>query len=141
MTAPVFADLSLLVNPNSVVLVGASDRKDSIGGRALSNLVDESDYQGTLYLTNPTKDDINGRRCYRSVLDLPEAPDVAVVAVPASAVMQVLEQCAEKGIRFVILFTSGFGETGDEGKRLEAQMKENRPTQRHAHLWSKLSGP
>jgi acyl-CoA synthetase (NDP forming) len=124
MTAPVFADLSLLVNPNSVVLVGASDRKDSIGGRALSNLVDESDYKGTLYLTNPSKDDINGRLCYRSVLDLPEAPDVAVVAVPASAVMQVLEQCAEKGIRFVILFTSGFGETGDEGKRLEAQMKE-----------------
>jgi acyl-CoA synthetase (NDP forming) len=124
MTAPVFADLSLLVNPRSVVLVGASDRKDSIGGRALSNLVDESDYHGTLYLTNPTKDEINGRRCYRSVLELPEAPDVAVVAVPAPAVMQVLEQCAEKGVRFVILFTSGFGETGDEGKRLEAQMKE-----------------
>lgn len=124
MTAPMFADLALLVNPNSVVLVGASDRKDSIGGRALSNLVDESDYHGTLYLTNPTKDEINGRRCYRSVVDLPEAPDVAVVAVPASAVMQVLEQCAEKGIRFVILFTSGFGETGEEGKQLEAKMKE-----------------
>lgn len=124
MTAAQFADLSRLVDPKSVVLVGASDRKESIGGRAFSNLVDESDFQGVLYLVNPTKAEINGRKCYPSVSALPETPDVAVVGVPAAAVLPVLEECAEKGVRFVILFSSGFGEVGEEGKQAEAKMKE-----------------
>lgn len=124
MTAPTFADLSRLVDPESIVLVGASDRKESIGGRALANLLEVSKYQGKLFLTNPGKDEINGIACYRSVADLPEAPEVAIVAVPAPAVMEVLEQCADKGVRFVVLFTSGFGETGEQGKQLEARMRE-----------------
>jgi acyl-CoA synthetase (NDP forming) len=123
MTNPMFTDLSLLLNPNSVVLVGASNRIDSIGGRALANLVDESDFHGELFLVNPTTKEINGRTCFPSVTALPSVPDLAVIAVPAGAVMAVLEECADKGVRFVILFTAGFGEVGAEGKLLEAQMK------------------
>lgn len=124
MAQPQFADLSSLVNPQSVVLIGASDRRDSIGGRTLENLVEVSDFHGSLFLVHPTKPEIRGLRCYQNVSDLPEAPDVAILAIPAAAVMQVLEECASKGVRFVILFTSGFGETGNEGKLLEQRMRE-----------------
>ena len=118
-----FPDLSPLVNPASVALVGASDRRESIGGRALVNLVEESDFHGELYLVNPGKAEIAGRRCWPSVAALPAAPDLAVIAVPAQAVLPVLRECADKGVRFVIVLTSGFGETGAAGKAIEAEMK------------------
>jgi len=118
-----FPDLGPLVNPASVVLVGASERRESIGGRAFVNLVEESDFRGELYLVNPARARIGGYSCWPSVAALPAVPDLAVVAVPAPAVLPVLRECAAKGIRFVILFTSGFGETGDAGREAEAEMK------------------
>ena len=63
-------------------------------------------------------------RAYRNVEELPYAPDVAVVAVPASVTNDVLEACGKKGIKFAIVLTSGFSETGEEGKRLESRMRE-----------------
>ncbi|QIL79793.1 acetate--CoA ligase family protein [Diaphorobacter sp. HDW4A] len=118
-----FSDLHLLFNPRSIALVGASSRSDSVGGRTLDNLLEVSELKGPLYLVNPTKSEIRGVPCYPSVKDLPEAPDVAIVTVPAQSVVQALEECAEKGTRFAIVLTSGFGETGEEGKRVEQLMR------------------
>lgn len=119
-----FSDLHLLFNPRSIALVGASSRSDSVGGRTLENLLDVSSLKGPLYLINPTRSEIRGLPCYASVRDLPEAPDVVIVTVPAKSAITALEESAEKGAKFAIVLTSGFGETGDAGKQLEMQMRD-----------------
>ena len=118
-----FPDLSRLVKPASVVIVGASDRRDSIGGRAFHNLVEESDFDGTLWLVNPGRAEVAGRPCARSVTVLPEAPDLAVIAIPAQGVLPALKDCAARGVAFAIVLSSGFGEMGEAGKAIEAEMR------------------
>lgn len=117
-----YSDLSALVNPASIALVGASDRAGSIGAHTLTNLTEYSNFEGELYLVNPARDSVGGRPCHRSVSALPRVPDVVIVAVPANAVMPVLRECADRGVPFAIVFTSGFGETGDEGRLAELEM-------------------
>ncbi|WP_349605875.1 MULTISPECIES: acetate--CoA ligase family protein [Cupriavidus] len=119
-----FSDLSRLVLPHSIVLVGASEKPDSIGGRTLENLTKYSDFRGDLYLVNPGRAEIHGRPCVASVKDLKEAPDLAILAVRADAVLETLRDCGELGVKFAIVFTSGFGETGEAGRAVEAQMRE-----------------
>ncbi|ABF09475.1 acetate---CoA ligase (ADP-forming) [Cupriavidus metallidurans] len=119
-----YQDLSRLVSPRSIALVGASDRSGSIGARALENLMDHSDFKGDVYLVNATKPEVAGRKAWPDVASLPSVPDTALVAVPAEHVLAVLEQCGEKGVRFAIILTSGFGEAGEEGKAAEQTMKE-----------------
>ncbi|WP_280187823.1 acetate--CoA ligase family protein [Delftia sp. PS-11] len=118
------SDLSRLIHPRFIALVGASDRPQSIGGRTLSNLIDHSTLSGELYLVNPTKTELRGRRCWPSVASLPETPDVAVIAVPAANALSVVQECAARRVPFAIILTSGFGEAGAEGERAEAQLKE-----------------
>lgn len=117
-------DLSRLIRPRSIALVGASDRLHSIGERTLTNLLDHSEFDGDIYLVNPTKAEIRGRRCWPSVASLPATPDVAVIVVPASGVLAVAEECAARGVPFAIVLTSGFGEAGEEGERAQVRLKE-----------------
>ncbi|QQX82795.1 acetate--CoA ligase family protein [Cupriavidus necator] len=119
-----FSDLSRLVEPRSIVLVGASDKPDSIGARTLENLTTYSDFKGDLYLVNPGRAEIQGRPCVASVRDLKAVPDLAILAVRADMVLDTLQACGEFGIKFAIVFTSGFGETGEAGRADEARMRE-----------------
>ena len=109
------ASLTALFNPQSVALIGASDNPNSIGGRTLANLVEHSDYRGRVYLVNARRERIGERPCYPSVEALPDVPEVVVVAVPAEVAVPALERCGELGVRFAVVFTSGFGEGGGEG--------------------------
>jgi acyl-CoA synthetase (NDP forming) len=118
------ADLSRLIDPRSIALVGASDREGSIGERTLTNLLTHSEFAGDVYLVNPTRPEIRGRRCWPSVASLPATPDVAVVAVPASGVLAVIEECVARGVAFAVILSSGFGEAGAEGEREQQRMKE-----------------
>src|SRR5687768_1063927 len=115
--------LHWLFNPRSIAVVGASDRPASIGARTLDNLLNHSTFDGDLWLVSSTRKELHGRPCFPGVRELPGVPDVAMVVVPAAATIEVLEQCAEKGVRFAVVLTSGFGETGEEGLQVEAQMK------------------
>ncbi|WP_082576830.1 acetate--CoA ligase family protein [Acidovorax sp. Root70] len=117
-------DISRLIRPRSIALVGASDRPQSIGERTLTNLLDHSEFDGDIYLVNPTKAEIRGHRCWPSVASLPATPDVAVIVVPASGVLAVAEECAARGVLFAIVLTSGFGEAGEEGERAQVRLKE-----------------
>ncbi|WP_338664667.1 acetate--CoA ligase family protein [Pararoseomonas sp. SCSIO 73927] len=118
-----FSDLSPLFDPRSVVLVGASERAASVGGRTLANIVDHSDFRGTLHLVNATRPEVRGLPCHRRVADLPSAPELAVIAVPAAGVMEALRECAAIGVKVCVILTSGFGETGEEGRAVEAEMR------------------
>lgn len=115
--------LDTLVDPRSVAIIGgASDRPFSLGQRAVANLLDHSDVEGrTIHLINRTSPQIRGIDTVPSVLDLPEAPDVAELVVPAAATLPVLRECAEIGVKYAVVFTSGFGEMGPEGKAAEAR--------------------
>lgn len=118
------ADIARLIRPRSIALVGASEREGSIGERTMTNLVEHSEFDGEIYLVNPTRAEIRGRTCWPSVAALPATPDVAVVAVPASGVLAVIEECVARGVGFAVILSSGFGEAGEEGEREQQRMKE-----------------
>ncbi len=116
-------DLSRLFNPRGIVVVGASEDAKTIGGQPMKFLT-EFGYKGKLFPVNPKRDTINGMKCYASVSDLPEACDVALVAVGAKFVPGVIEECGKKGIPFAVVMSAGFREVGGEGIELERQLEE-----------------
>lgn len=126
MNAQVFnrsaADIGRLVNPRSIAIIGASDRAGSLGSRTVSNLLDHSDFRGETYLINPGRTELRDRPCYANIRDLPAAPDVALLVVPAAQTLTALQDAAERGVSFAMVFTSGFGEMGEEGRAAEAEM-------------------
>ena len=115
-----FSDLTRLVAPRSMVIVGASAREGSQGRRLVDNVLVHSGFNGEVYLVNPGSREILGHPCHPSVADVPASGiDVALVIVSAVHVLPALEQCAAKGIAFAIVMSAGFAETGDEGRHME----------------------
>ena len=117
------ASLRPFFQPRSVAIVGASRNPDSIGSRLLQAAIDAG-FRGTLYPINPKAAFIASLRAYPSVRDLPEAPELAVIAVPREAVMEVVDDCAARGVRAVVIITSGFAEIGAEGRALQRRLLE-----------------
>ncbi len=107
--------LEALLAPRSVALVGASDNPARIGGRPLRYLR-EAGFAGAVYAINPNRKTVQGYPAYPSVTALPEAPDVAILAVPAAATVAALKECVARGTRAAIIFSAGFAETGEEGR-------------------------
>lgn len=112
-----------LLAPRSIALIGASQDPTRIGGRPLEYLKRHG-YRGQVYPINPKYDEIDGWRCYSAVTEVGEPIDLAIVAVGRSMVLDVLNQCAEAGVRAAVVFTAGFAESGDDGKRLQVQFAE-----------------
>jgi acyl-CoA synthetase (NDP forming) len=100
------ASLRHIFAPESVVVIGASRRREAIGRIILEN-IRRGGYAGRLYTVNPRARQIDGDRCLASVLDLPEPADLAVIAVPAPAVLGVAGQCGQLGVRSLVVITSG----------------------------------
>ncbi|WP_051772359.1 bifunctional acetate--CoA ligase family protein/GNAT family N-acetyltransferase [Saccharothrix sp. NRRL B-16314] len=100
------ASLRAVLKPKSVVVVGASRKSSSVGNAVLANLLG-GDYAGALYAVNPHARHVLGVPCHPTVTDLPEAPDLAVVCVPAEAVAQVAEDCGRRGVKALVVITSG----------------------------------
>ncbi|EZH66685.1 hypothetical protein DH09_12265 [Bacillaceae bacterium JMAK1] len=112
-----------LLHPKSVAIVGVSKDFSSISGKPLKNLL-EHRYPGDIYPVNPKYDSIGDLTCYDSVLDIPGEVDVALLAVSASRILSILDECEQKGIRSLILFGSGFAEVGEEGKALQEKVEQ-----------------
>lgn len=104
-------ELNSLLRPKSVALVGASSQPGKIGYTVLNNLL-ISGYQGQIYPVNPTATEILGFKVYPTVLDIPGPVDSAIITVPARLCADVLEACGKKGVKGLIIITSGFGEVG-----------------------------
>jgi acyl-CoA synthetase (NDP forming)/GNAT superfamily N-acetyltransferase len=100
------ASLRHVLAPESVVVIGASRRRGTIGRSILDNIA-AGGYAGRVYVVNPRARQIRGERCLTSVLDLPEPADLAVIAVPAAAVLNVAERCGQRGVRSLVVITSG----------------------------------
>ena len=112
---------------NSIAIIGVSSDATKVGHIIFRNFVDAK-YKGKVYIVNPHAEKILGYTCYKSVTDIPEKVDVAVIAVPAEASLGVITECAKKGIQDVVMVTAGFKEVGnyDLDKKLEKLLKKHK---------------
>ncbi|MBW1990002.1 MAG: acetate--CoA ligase family protein, partial [Deltaproteobacteria bacterium] len=117
------ARVGAFFHPKSVAFVGASARFGKWGHMLFTNLL-AGGFPGQVHLVNPKGGTIVGKKVYASVSELPEGVDLAVVTIPAAGVIQAIRDLAAKGVRHVVLITSGFGETGPEGRALEKELVE-----------------
>jgi acetate---CoA ligase (ADP-forming) len=115
------ASLHSIFQPKSVAVIGASTAPGKLGHDILANLKNGG-FAGPLYPINPKAEEILGLKVYKSIGDAPEAPELAVVVIPAKIVSPTLEQCAEKGVKAAVVITGGFAESGEEGERLQEEM-------------------
>ena len=116
-------NLDKIFNPKSIAVIGASDEEGSVGYILMKNLT-ELGYQGKVYPVNIHKTEILGFKAYKTVNQLPETVDLAVIATPAKTVPDIVEQCGKAGIPGIIIISAGFKEVGPEGKALEDKILE-----------------
>ena len=115
------ADLSALLAPLSVAIVGASNDPTRIGGRPV-HYYRQAGFSGALYPVNPNRDEVQGYKAYPDVASIPQAIDFALLAVPAERLIPSLEACADKGAKAAVIFTAGFAEIGEEGARRQEEI-------------------
>ena len=116
--------LSPLFSPRSVAVIGASNRIDSVGGVVFKNML-ESGYQGKLYAVNPNHPEIQGQHAYAGIEQIEETVDLAVIITRAATVPNIIEMCGKHGVRFALVLSAGFSETGPQGTALERAIVEN----------------
>lgn len=113
--------LDPVFNPKSVAIIGASANPIKPSGQPLIALLNNG-YAGEVYPVNPKYDELLGVKCYPRISDIPGPVDMAIIAVPAAITMLALEECAVKGVKVAVIFTSGFAEVGQEGATVQQQM-------------------
>lgn len=114
--------LSSIFRPQRIALIGVKNEPKSVGGITLSNLVGGG-FKGVVYPVNPNHEAVLGIQCYPNVASLPKTPDLAVITTGAKMVPQLIRECGEAGINGIIIMSAGFKEIGEEGRKLEEQVK------------------
>lgn len=115
-------ELTPLIEPRSVAVVGASRTETRPGARVLRSLVGHG-FPGPVYPVNPSGGQIGGLAAYPSLSEVPEVPDLVCVALPAAASVESVRECVRLGVPAVIVFASGFGEAGAEGTALDEELR------------------
>jgi len=110
-----------LLHPESVAVVGASRDPQAVGHALLRNVVDAG-FTGRVHAVNPAASEVAGVPSYASVLDVPEPVDLALVAVPAPVVLDVVRECAAKGVRGLVVVSDGFAEAGADGRERQREL-------------------
>ena len=117
-------DIRKMLDPETVALIGASDKPGSIGRAILENLLRAADRR--VFPVNPHKQTLLDVPAYPDVSSLPERIDLAVIATPASTVCSVVEECGKAGVEGAVIVSSGFRESGEEGELREKELRELR---------------
>ncbi len=115
-------NLDKLFDPKSIAVIGASNKKGSVGYILLRNLIG-AEYQGIVYPVNVSAQSVQGIQAYASISQVPRKIDLAIIAVPAKNVPQTMRECGEAGVAGAVIVSSGFKEIGKAGKRLEDEVK------------------
>jgi acetyltransferase len=115
-------NLDKVFDPKSIAIIGASNRKGSVGYILLRNLIG-AEYEGVVFPVSKTSASVQGIQAYASISQVPRKIDLAVIAVPAQAVPETIRECGEAGVSGAVIVTAGFREIGAEGKKLEEQVK------------------
>ena len=119
----VAASLLPIFYPRSIAVIGASRNRASIGGRLFHNLV-KGNFSGPVFPVNPRTDVVNSVRTHKSVVDIEDPVDLAFIVVPARFALEAVKECAEKGVRGIVMITAGFSELGEEGRQMERDLLE-----------------
>ncbi|MCX6831889.1 MAG: CoA-binding protein [candidate division Zixibacteria bacterium] len=114
-------NLDFIFRPQSIAVIGATNRKGSIGRELLHNVIDY-EFEGKVFPVNPTKSVIHSIKCYSTILDVPDKVDLAVIVVPKELTVDIVSQCGEKGVKGILMITAGFKETGKAGAELEMKV-------------------
>ena len=109
-----------LFRPQSIVIVGGSESKIKPGGAVLANIVDHH-YKGTIYVVNPGGP-VMGLPTFPSINDVPDRPELAIIAIPAKFVAQALDELGRKGTKAAVILSAGFGEKDEKGKQEEKRL-------------------
>ena len=115
------AQLAPIFKPKSIAILGASDTPGKWGYMMVDRPL-KTGYSGAIYPVNPKKGEILGLRTYRSILDIPDQVDLAVLAAPAANSPRLMQECVEKGVKGAVLISGGFAEVGSEGKAIEDEV-------------------
>ena len=123
-------NLNYILNPKTIAIVGASRDSNSVGYGILKSLVMggvfHSEYcrafSGKIFPINPHADEILGQKCYKNLKDVNDEIDLAVICVPAQIVPLIMKDCVKKKIKGAIIISAGFGETGEEGRKLQQKV-------------------
>lgn len=107
--------------PKSVAVLGATDKREKVGFALLQNLLE---FDGRVYPVNPKYQEVQGKTCYKRLKDLPETPDLVVVAIPADHIPDLMRDCGAIGVKAVLVVSAGFRESGDAGAELFQQLKK-----------------
>ena len=113
--------LDFIFNPSSIAVIGASEDRRKVGHVIFRNLIEQG-FKGKVYPVNVKRKEILGRKCYSSVKDIPDKIDLAIIAIPAKGVLPVIKDCADQGVKGVVVITAGFREIGGEGIQLEKEI-------------------
>jgi acyl-CoA synthetase (NDP forming) len=116
-------DLTPLLAPRSIAVVGASESPDSWAPE-IERSLRHVGYEGELFPINPKYDEVWGRRCLHAIAELPRGIDLVVFVVPARVVVRMVDDCGARGVRGIMVVSSGFAEAGEEGVALQAELRE-----------------
>ena len=116
-------NLDKIFKPQRIAVIGASERPDSLGYAVLRNLI-SAGFRGVVYPVNPNREAVHGILAFGDVASLPKTPDLAVVAVRAALVPQIMGECGAAGVGGLIIFSAGFREVGEKGRALEEQIQQ-----------------
>ena len=114
------AGIARLLQARSVAVIGASADPLKVGGRPIEYL-HRFGFSGRIVPVNPTRDEVQGLRCYRSISDIGPV-DLAIISTPAAAAGEAVEQCLAAGIKALILFTAGYAEVDSQGRAAQAAL-------------------
>ncbi len=113
--------LSKVFEPQSVAVVGASDSEQSVGGQVLRNILDGG-FKGQVFPVNAQRETVLGLQAFASIRDIKHALDLAVIAIPAAAIPEVIRQCGEHDVGAIVVISAGFGEVGERGLALQNEI-------------------
>ncbi len=114
--------IDLLFNPRSIAVVGASDDLSRIGGLPI-RFLHHHGYSGKIFPVNPKYKEIAGLPCFSTLTAIPEPVDLALIGIPRQLVLEAFQQCAQKRIPFIILFSAGYAEMGEAGRREQEELR------------------
>lgn len=114
-------NLATFFSPKSVAIVGASRSAEKVGAIVLKNIIN-SNFSGKIFPINPNTNELNGIKTYPDVKNLPEIPDLAIIALPSEKTLEALTQTGDLGIKNVVVLAAGFKETGLDGEKLEKEL-------------------
>jgi acyl-CoA synthetase (NDP forming) len=122
ITNDTMTQLDAIFHPKSVAIIGASSREGSFGNLFLQGFI-RMGFRD-IYPVHPREQELLGLKAYRSVKDIPYDVDLAILLIPPGEALRIVQECADKRVKGIVLFTAGFGEKGEEGKKIEQEMAQ-----------------